>query len=100
MLQTGDTTGLEVHTTTLAHFLTESRLNEIDFMKMDIEGSEHEVIMSTEPEVLRHIRRIALEYHPNQPKRPLLDYIQAAGFRLIDDLPVGTDSGVASFERV
>ena len=100
MLQTGATTGLEVRTTTLARFLAESRLDDIDLMKMDIEGSEHEVISSTAPEILRHIRRIALEYHPNQPKRPLLDYIQAAGYRLTADVLMGADSGVASFERV
>ena len=100
MLEAGDARGLEVRTITLAHFLTENDLSDIDLMKMDIEGSEHEVILSTAPEVLRRIRRIALEYHPNQPKGPLFEHIQEAGFTLIDDQLMGKDVGVASFDRV
>ena len=100
MLGAGDGRGLEVRTVTLDRFLTEYDLNDIDLMKMDIEGSEHEVIRSTAPEVLRRIRRIALEYHPNEPKGPLFEHLHEAGFDLIDDLVIGKDVGVASFECV
>ena len=100
MLKAGDDAGLKVRTTTLAHFLSDNNLLDVDLMKMDIEGSEHEVIRSTAREVLRKIRRIALEYHPNQPKEPLLQHIQEAGFTLINDPLIGKDSGVASFKRV
>ena len=36
---------------------------EIDFLKVDIEGSERDVFAAVAPDVLRRIKRIAMEYH-------------------------------------
>ena len=36
---------------------------EIDFLKVDIEGSERDVFAAATPDLLRRIRRVALEYH-------------------------------------
>ena len=36
---------------------------EIDFLKVDIEGSEHDVFAATTAEVLGRFKRIAMEYH-------------------------------------
>ncbi len=36
---------------------------EIDFLKVDIEGSEHDVFAAATPEVLGRFKRIAMEYH-------------------------------------
>ena len=36
---------------------------EIDFLKVDIEGSEREVFAAASPDLLRRIQRIAMEYH-------------------------------------
>ncbi len=36
---------------------------EIDFLKVDIEGSEHDVFAGASPDVLGHFKRIAMEYH-------------------------------------
>ncbi len=36
---------------------------EIDFLKVDIEGSEHDVFASASPDLLRRFKRIAMEYH-------------------------------------
>ncbi len=36
---------------------------EIDFLKVDIEGSEHDVFAAAAPEVLSRFKRIAMEYH-------------------------------------
>jgi FkbM family methyltransferase len=39
-----------------------------DFVKMDIEGAEHEVLMGTKSEVLRdHIKRMHVEFHSEWP---------------------------------
>ncbi len=38
---------------------------EIDFLKVDIEGSEHEVFAAAKPEDMGRIKRIAMEYHDN-----------------------------------
>jgi FkbM family methyltransferase len=40
-----------------------ARAQEIDFLKVDIEGSEHEVFAAASPEVLGRFKRIAMEYH-------------------------------------
>jgi FkbM family methyltransferase len=39
------------------------RVPEVDFLKVDIEGSEHDVFAAASPELLRRFRRIAMEYH-------------------------------------
>ncbi len=36
---------------------------EIDFLKVDIEGSEHDVFAAASPQLLSRIKRIAMEYH-------------------------------------
>ena len=36
---------------------------EIDLLKLDIEGSEHDVFAAASPDVVRRFRRIAMEYH-------------------------------------
>ena len=36
---------------------------EIDFLKVDIEGSEHDVFAAASPELLGRFKRIAMEYH-------------------------------------
>ena len=40
-----------------------ARAQEIDFLKVDIEGSEHDVFAAASPDVLGRFKRIALEYH-------------------------------------
>jgi Methyltransferase FkbM domain len=72
---------------TLADFLQERRLESVDFLKMDVEGSEWEILHSTPMSVLRRIRHIALEYHEidarfgHKPEQ-LFAYLAAAGHKL------------------
>jgi FkbM family methyltransferase len=40
-----------------------ARAQEIDFLKVDIEGSEHKVFAAASPDVLGRCKRIAIEYH-------------------------------------
>lgn len=74
-------------------------VNRIDYMKMDIEGGEHEVLLSTPAEVLEKVGALALEYHPNGSKSRLFDHLRAAGLHLLGDRVFAPDSGVAYFER-
>lgn len=54
-----------------------------DFLKLDCEGAEYEILLCAKPETLRSIGRIALEYHVglagNQP-RELVDFLRGHGF--------------------
>jgi FkbM family methyltransferase len=60
----------------------------IDLVKMDIEGSEYEVLSNTAPKQLKRIRRLVLEYHgtvgEHNPQQ-LLAYLAEAGFRVRSD---------------
>jgi FkbM family methyltransferase len=50
---------IQVHTQTLDTFITET----IDFLKMDIEGAEQEVLFATK-EKLQLVRHMIVEFHP------------------------------------
>jgi FkbM family methyltransferase len=62
----------------------------IDFLKMDIERSEYDVLLSTPPARLARIRRINVEYHrPHSTggptKHDLIQHLSACGFRSVVD---------------
>lgn len=56
---------IEVPTQTLAGIMKERSMNEIDFLKMDCEGSEGQILASTPSDCLQRIRAIAMEFHDN-----------------------------------
>jgi FkbM family methyltransferase len=60
-----------------------SAMGTVDLMKMDCEGAEFDILLQTEPSVLRKIRRIAMECHNVSKERTsvtLKNYLDAAGF--------------------
>ena len=54
---------VQVPSSSLGDVLERYQLKQVDLLKMDIEGSEWEVLLSTPTSVLQHIRRLQLEYH-------------------------------------
>ncbi|MFN8242233.1 MAG: FkbM family methyltransferase [Bacteroidales bacterium] len=56
---------IEIHTTTLPALMDEYSLQRIDFLKIDCEGAEGQIIQSTPLEYLQRINRIAMEFHDN-----------------------------------
>jgi len=90
--------GTEVVGKTLEAILDENSLWEVDLMKIDIEGSEYEVLLSTPCRVLARIRRIAMEYHGDSTpyiKRQLFDHLRQAGFAVKSDVSDALGYGVA-----
>lgn len=90
--------GIQVLGVPLSDLLREQALHRIDLLKMDIEGSEYEVLLSTEPDALRSIRRIALEYHGDcapHNKLQIFDHLRKAGFRVTWDVQDNSGYGVA-----
>jgi len=74
---------IEVPTTTLQSILNNNNLEQVDFLKMDCEGSEGAIITSTPKEYLRKIKKIVMEFHDNVS--PLKHYeiqglLEEAGF--------------------
>jgi FkbM family methyltransferase len=96
--------GVEVDTVSLEEILrracAEFRAESIDFLKMDIEGAEHEAVVAAPLSALKVIRHLGMEYHPNQPKEKLFRHLIAAGLSLQHDRILGPDVGVAHFCRL
>lgn len=56
---------IEVSTTTLERIIRDNSLKQIDFLKLDCEGAEGQILQSTAKNQLRKIRKIAMEFHDN-----------------------------------
>lgn len=56
---------IEVPTSTLQNIIENNNLSQIDFLKLDCEGSEGAIISSTPSSLLKKIRKIAMEFHDN-----------------------------------
>ncbi len=56
---------VEVSTTTLERIIRDNSLEQIDFLKLDCEGVEGQILQSTPKDQLRKIRKIAMEFHDN-----------------------------------
>lgn len=76
--------------------------DEIDLLKVDIEGSEYEVLLNTANDHLRRVRRMVLEYHGDvEPytRAQLFSYLAAAGFGVRSDHHDKLNYGVVEMVR-
>lgn len=53
----------KVHCLTLADFFDKYQIDHIDFLKIDCEGAEHEILQNTKPNILKKINTISMEIH-------------------------------------
>ena len=95
--------GVSVRTMTLERLVDATNAEIIDLLKMDIEGSEFDVLLTTGPRVFRRIRRINVEYHQPPPgvrgsKEEIIAHLRSAGARLVLDDSAGL-YGMLYFER-
>jgi len=98
--QPGD--GVIVRTVTLAQALDSAKVTNADFVKMNIHGSEYEVLMSTPASALRRLKRIAVQYHDLSAeakigKNELFEHLRGIGFRLESDRDTRRGAGLAVF---
>lgn len=56
---------IKVPAITLQRIMEDNNLKQIDFLKMDCEGSEGSILSSTPTEYLKQIKKIAIEFHDN-----------------------------------
>lgn len=56
---------IEIPTTTLRTIVDNNNIEQVDFLKMDCEGSEGGIIKTTPKEYLRKIKKISMEFHDN-----------------------------------
>jgi FkbM family methyltransferase len=89
---------------TLPEALDRFGMQPLDLLKMDIEGSEWEVLFSTPPAILRGIRHIQLEYHQVHKRfgytpEKLIARLEKGGHRLVSRTEDAHHTGLAHLER-
>lgn len=95
--------GASVAACTLPEVLTRVP-GEIDFLKMDIEGSEYIALLNSPPETIRAVRRVAMELHPLDAadahlRLDLFRHLESAGFKALEIQDHGDGYGMAYFLR-
>jgi len=94
-----DPDGVPVRTRTLGQILDQCGVGSADFVKMNIHGSEYDVLLGTDPEVLERCRTIAVQYHtlPTHKggKQEIFDRLKGLGFGLVFDKDTQRGAGCA-----
>lgn len=76
--------GVKVKTTTLGLIMKELNIEKIDFLKLDCEGAEGEIISSLGINGLKKIEKIAIEFHDNHSilkHNEILERLENSGFK-------------------
>jgi FkbM family methyltransferase len=87
---------IEVDCLTLADVFEQQALERCDFLKLDCEGSEYEILLDAPAAVLARINRVALEYHDHlTPHRhgELTQLLQDAGLTVEEVAHEGAPTG-------
>lgn len=75
-----------VDSITLTSLLNERKIAQVDFLKLDCEGAEYEILLETPIETLQSIRLISMEYHDDpagmSSPEELVALLDKAGFAL------------------
>lgn len=75
-------------------------ISRCDFLKLDCEGSEFDIILGSEPALFKRISRIVLEYHEHLSDKythqDLLRRLQGLGFRATAYDPIGSHGMIAA----
>ena len=89
-----------VEVISLATLFDRYKIEWCDFLKLDCEGCEFDVILDSEPSLMSRISRIAMEYHDHLSDRfshrDLLKALEAFGFRAVAYNPNGTQGMIAA----
>jgi FkbM family methyltransferase len=75
---------VEVPERTLAGLFEDLNLDRCDFLKLDCEGGEYDILLTAGRETLARIQRLCVEYHDSPPHhhRQLVDVLARAGFSI------------------
>ena len=79
-----------VDTTSLEDFVDRAGIKKIDFLKMDCEGAEYDILMNCPQRILSMIQRIGMEYHFCEDKKDpqvLVDILEDNGFKVTMSSP-------------
>lgn len=83
----------EVRLVTLEHLLSQHNITNIDFLKVDVEGFEHEVVFGSPTIFTNHrVKRFFIELHPHALKsrgkssEAIIDLLRSAGYTPDDSM--------------
>ena len=86
LMQESDSPMETVQATTLTDIVIENSLEQIDYLKMDVEGAEYDILLNCPSETLSKVRRIVMEYHEfegdHRDHRDLVKLLQSNGFHV------------------
>jgi len=89
-----------VNAVCLATLFERLQIARCDFLKLDCEGCEFEIILNGDATLMRQVDRIVLEYHDHLSARfshrDLLQSLQRFGFRAVSYSPNGTQGMIAA----
>jgi FkbM family methyltransferase len=101
LAQSGRSTRQEiVDVISLGTLFEHYKIERCDFLKLDCEGCEFEIILHTEPSLMLRISCIVMEYHDHLSDscshRDLLKALREFGFRAVAYNPKGTQGMIAA----
>lgn len=67
----------------LEEVFRENNISTCDFMKLDCEGAEFEILMNASQDTLAKIKRISMEYHEGYDLNKLLEHLKQSDFKII-----------------
>jgi len=86
LMQEVDSTMETVQATTLTDIVNDYNIEQIDYLKMDVEGAEYDILLNCPSETLSKIQRIVMEYHEfegdQRNHRDLVKLLQSNGFHV------------------
>jgi len=72
-----------VHCETFAQFMTEQRIEDVDFVKLDVEGAEEKILMGDGfTGVCKCIKSLLVEFHDRSRVDFLLDHMFHLGYKI------------------
>jgi len=87
-----------VPVTTLKEIIKANKIDRIDILKMDCEGSEYDIILNCQPQVLSKIRSMFVEYHDSLTDHhhsELVSFLLKNNYSVqIQPHPIETDIGI------
>ena len=76
-----------VQAVTFAEIIEEHALERIDFLKLDVEGSEYDILLNCSDETLTKVQRIVMEYHEfdvdKRNHQDLVSRLNSRGFTVV-----------------
>jgi FkbM family methyltransferase len=72
---------IKIDTISLKDVFDKNKIEKCDFLKMDCEGAEYEILYKTPKKYLDKIKSISMEYHKNGNIKDLRDFLEKKGFK-------------------